>query len=72
MCGENKNFNTEVGINMERHEKSEVLCENKDKVVRQFDCCKKIALTPGELNDWQQLAARLNGRVDGECQSIQP
>ncbi|EAU3389225.1 hypothetical protein DK562_21835 [Salmonella enterica] len=65
MCSEKKTLNADAGIDMDRCEKSEVLCENKNKVVRQFDCCKRIALTSGELNDWQHLAASLNGRVDG-------
>ncbi|EHL2886910.1 hypothetical protein KDH02_004703 [Salmonella enterica] len=65
MCSEKKTLNAEAGIGMDRCKKLEVLHENKNKVVRQFDCCKRIALTSGELKDWQHLAASLNGRVDG-------
>ena len=54
----------EINVDLETGETPQLNSSNKDKTVRDIRCSKKINLNTHEMSDWQNLASRLEHRVN--------
>lgn len=56
--------NVDINVDLETGEIPKLDSSNKGKAVRDIRCSKKINSNTHEMNDWHDLASRLERRVD--------